>query len=134
MEYLSLPSWALGARRRRWYRGEYSFSFYMDALSPFACPSYLPFDLQENGKKTGMPKVDIPLETFFFTTLLGPNLLVNSTPGSAPALVDTANALHNTRLVALYFSAHWCGPCRQVRRRCVREGERMREVTLQIVF
>jgi peptide-N4-(N-acetyl-beta-glucosaminyl)asparagine amidase len=67
----------------------------------------------ESTKKSGVPKIDIPLESFFFTTLLGPNVLVNSTPGSAPALVDTANALHNTRLVALYFSAHWCGPCRQ---------------------
>ena len=76
----------------------------------------------ESTKKTGVPKVDIPLESFFFTTLLGPSLLVNSTPGSAPALVDTPNALHNTRLVALYFSAHWCGPCRQVRNERKREG------------
>jgi nucleoredoxin len=37
---------------------------------------------------------------------------VKSSPGSAPTLIDTANALHNSRLIGLYFSAHWCGPCR----------------------
>lgn len=32
---------------------------------------------------------------------------MNGTPGSPPDLVDTTVALHNNRLVALYFSAHW---------------------------
>jgi nucleoredoxin len=68
---------------------------------------------QDKTNKGGVSKVDIPLDASFFTTLLGQSLLVNNSLGSPPALVDTANALNNARLVALYFSAHWCGPCRQ---------------------
>lgn len=57
------------------------------------------------------PKFDIQIADDYFTGLLGNQLLVKN-DSSAPTLVDTAAALSNSRLIALYFSAHWCGPCR----------------------
>ena len=58
------------------------------------------------------PKFDVPLEEGFFTSLLGPTLLVKS-GRSGTVTLPTADALRHTRLVGLYFSGHWCGPCRQ---------------------
>ena len=58
------------------------------------------------------PKFDIPVATDYFTGILGTQLLVKNASSSAPSLMDTASALANSRLVALYFSASWCGPCR----------------------
>jgi len=52
------------------------------------------------------PKFDIPIADDFLR-LLG-NKLLTKNAGE----VDTSTALTNTRLVALYFSASWCGPCR----------------------
>jgi thiol-disulfide isomerase/thioredoxin len=66
--------------------------------------------VSEEGDKPKPPPFDIPVETTFFSQLFGPSLLVKA--NGVPTLMDTANALHNTRLVAMYFSAHWCGPCR----------------------
>ena len=54
---------------------------------------------------------DIPLDEDFFTSLFGPLLLGSS--GSSLAAKASNDALHNTRLVGLYFSAHWCPPCRR---------------------
>ncbi|KAJ1634760.1 thioredoxin-like-domain-containing protein [Pavlovales sp. CCMP2436] len=42
-----------------------------------------------------------------FADLLGPDLSTKT--GSKP----TADALAGAEVVGLYFSAHWCGPCRQ---------------------
>ena len=64
----------------------------------------------EEVDKPKSPPFDIPVETTFFSQLFGPCLLVKA--NGVPTLIDTANALHNTRLIAMYFSAHWCGPCR----------------------
>lgn len=58
------------------------------------------------------PKFDIPIATDYFTGILGTQLLVKNASSTAPSLIDTASALSNSRLVALYFSASWCGPCR----------------------
>mmetsp|Transcript_18760 Transcript_18760/g.41735 ORF Transcript_18760/g.41735 Transcript_18760/m.41735 type:complete len:1089 (-) Transcript_18760:816-4082(-) len=57
------------------------------------------------------PDFDIPTDVDFFRNLLGSTLLSKDSSGSIRS-VDTEVALHNSRLVALYFSAHWCGPCR----------------------
>ena len=58
------------------------------------------------------PKFDIPIATDYFTGILGTQLLVKNASSTAPSLMDTSSALANSRLVALYFSASWCGPCR----------------------
>jgi hypothetical protein len=39
--------------------------------------------------------------------LLGPSLVTKDT-----STVATADALGRCDYVAIYFSAHWCGPCR----------------------
>lgn len=57
------------------------------------------------------PNFDIPIADDYFAGLLGNQLLVKN-DSSSPSLLDTAVALSNSRLVALYFSAQWCGPCR----------------------
>jgi nucleoredoxin len=56
-------------------------------------------------------KFDIPVADDYFMGLLGTELLTK-TGASTPSSIDTPTALANNRLVALYFSAHWCGPCR----------------------
>ena len=54
------------------------------------------------------PLYDVPLDSSFFNSSFGPNLLSN-----VNLKRDTADTLTNARLIGLYFSAHWCGPCRQ---------------------
>jgi nucleoredoxin len=58
------------------------------------------------------PKFDIPVATDYFTGILGTQLLVKNASSTVSSLMDTSSALANSRLVALYFSASWCGPCR----------------------
>lgn len=45
---------------------------------------------------------------FNFENLVGPNLVNNK--GES---IDTSTALNGKRYVMLYFSAHWCPPCRR---------------------
>lgn len=52
-------------------------------------------------------KVNIPIDVGFFTSLLGTTLL------NKESEVSTVDALSDSRLIALYFSAHWCPPCRK---------------------
>lgn len=61
----------------------------------------------EDANKLNLPSFDIPLESNFLTSSLGHELLTQN-----GAKVPTLEALHNSRLLGLYFSAHWCGPCR----------------------
>ncbi len=61
--------------------------------------------------KSTIPKFDIPIHDDYFRGLLGDHLLIKNA-NNTPILVDVSNAILNTRLIALYFSAHWCGPCR----------------------
>ncbi|EJK75569.1 hypothetical protein THAOC_02700 [Thalassiosira oceanica] len=79
-------------------------------------PTYLVDDdddvTQDDGKeKSDAAKFDIPIADDHFTQLLGNQLLSMSSSGGTSE-TDTSAAIANTRLVALYFSAHWCGPCR----------------------
>lgn len=67
---------------------------------------------ENHSKKSGYPKIDIPIADDYFISLLGSKLLINNRNVSAPSLLDTKSALANSRLIALYFSASWCGPCR----------------------
>ena len=55
---------------------------------------------------------DIPVNSEYFINLLG-DRLISSAGGSNEVSISTTDALINSRLVAFYFSAHWCGPCRQ---------------------
>jgi len=51
---------------------------------------------------------DVPVDEQFFTGLLG-DILMTSSGDQVP----TVTSLNNSRLVAFYFSAHWCPPCRR---------------------
>ena len=64
----------------------------------------------EDDNKHGALTVDIPVDSAFFVQLFGPSLLVQI--DGIQTLMDTSHVLYNSRLVAIYFSAHWCGPCR----------------------
>mmetsp|Transcript_17358 Transcript_17358/g.26215 ORF Transcript_17358/g.26215 Transcript_17358/m.26215 type:complete len:912 (-) Transcript_17358:287-3022(-) len=70
---------------------------------------------------------DIPVNSEYFINLLGDHLIANG-DGSNKVSISTTEALKNSRLVAFYFSAHWCGPCRQFS-----EGNRIQENTGAIV-
>ena len=65
------------------------------------------------------------------TDLLGPTL-VNANGKSIPL----ATALGNKRLIGLYFSAHWCGPCRGFTPKLVKFYNDCRKYrkSLEIVF
>ena len=52
--------------------------------------------------------VQVPIDTDFFHGLFGPTLRTKF--GSK----STAEVLENSRLVGIYFTASWCGPCRSV--------------------
>jgi len=67
---------------------------------------------KNKAKNSGTPNFDIPIADDYFMGLLGSQLLVKNDSSSTPTLLDTSNALANSRLVALYFSASWCTPCR----------------------
>lgn len=56
-------------------------------------------------------EVDVPVDSDFFSSLFGPNLL--KMQNGVKSTIPTSAALSNTRLVALLFSAHWCPPCRK---------------------
>jgi nucleoredoxin len=43
--------------------------------------------------------------------LFGDKLLHKDADGAAPRSVPTAEAVAGYKYVAIYFSAHWCGPC-----------------------
>jgi nucleoredoxin len=50
----------------------------------------------------------IPIKESFFYSLTGSTLLLKE------QMIPTATLLSNKRLIAFYFSAHWCPPCRQL--------------------
>jgi thiol-disulfide isomerase/thioredoxin len=56
------------------------------------------------------PPFEVPLDTTFFVQHLGSELLAEY--NGATVRSSTAAVLGNTKLVAFYFSAHWCPPCK----------------------
>ncbi len=94
-------------------------------------------EVTDESKTSAKPQFDIPIADDYFTGLLGGQLLVkNATNG--PFLVDTTAALSNSRIVALYFSAQWCGPCRAFTPLLIEFYNHLQEVVpthgLKIVF
>mmetsp|Transcript_19228 Transcript_19228/g.29290 ORF Transcript_19228/g.29290 Transcript_19228/m.29290 type:complete len:975 (+) Transcript_19228:165-3089(+) len=77
-----------------------TFQFLPDAL--------VPSNDEGVSQHRSSSKFDIPVDENFFSSLLGPDLAASS--GSSEPV---KKRLQNTRLVGLYFSAHWCGPCRR---------------------
>ena len=76
-----------------------------EALVPEKNAKYL----SEDTNSSLVPSFDIPTDVDFFGNLLGPSLLSKDSAGNVSS-VETATALNNSRLIALYFSASWCGP------------------------
>lgn len=60
------------------------------------------FGLADPSKTASRPSYEVPLEVGFFNSCFGPSLLTD-----VNTRVQTSDALVNTRLVGLYFSAHW---------------------------
>ena len=52
--------------------------------------------------KASIPKYDVPLDVNFFSDSLGSQLLRQNN-----TRLPTSESLHNSRLIGLYFSAHW---------------------------
>jgi thiol-disulfide isomerase/thioredoxin len=61
--------------------------------------------------KSSTPTFEVPLDTNFFVEHLGSELLAKY--NGATVRSSTAAVLGNAKLIAFYFSAHWCGPCRK---------------------
>ena len=76
-----------------------------EALVPEQDAKYL----FEDTNSSLVPNFDIPTDVEFFGNLLGPTLKSKDSAGNVSS-VETAAALTNSRLIALYFSASWCGP------------------------
>jgi Transglutaminase-like superfamily len=59
--------------------------------------------MQNSESPSLLPLYEVPLDQAFFQNELGDQLLIDG------SRLPTTDALHNSRLVAYYFSAHWCG-------------------------
>jgi len=86
-----------------------TYHFLPEALVPD--DDIITFEPSVTTEKSTIPKFDIPIDDVYFRGLLGDRLLVKDA-NNTPTLVNVSDAISNTRLIALYFSAHWCGPCR----------------------
>jgi len=82
-----------------------------DAGPGWTTHHYLPEVLvpEKDATTSLVPSFDIPTDFDFYNNLLGTTLLSKDSSGSVSS-VETATALHNSRLIGLYFSASWCGP------------------------
>ncbi len=67
-------------------------------------------DNTDNSKES-LPHFDIPIDQEFFHQELGSHLLINASSSSTQehCRLPTNDAVYNKRLIAYYFSAHWCG-------------------------
>mmetsp|Transcript_20864 Transcript_20864/g.51228 ORF Transcript_20864/g.51228 Transcript_20864/m.51228 type:complete len:1124 (+) Transcript_20864:1238-4609(+) len=86
-----------------------------------------------SGAKATLPSFDVPLDLSFFQSSVGAQLLANDN-----TRLTLSDALQNSRLIAFYFSAHWCGPCRSFTPMLAEMYEHLKEVRpthgLEIVF
>jgi len=108
--------------------------------SPWISYYYIPEPMwhEEEIKEThdDEANVDVPVDEGFFNSLFGSKLVKNV--NNVQSEVSTVAALSNTRLVCCYFSAHWCGPCRQFTPMLVEMYDHLKNVYpshgLEIVF
>mmetsp|Transcript_760 Transcript_760/g.1304 ORF Transcript_760/g.1304 Transcript_760/m.1304 type:complete len:849 (-) Transcript_760:1998-4544(-) len=66
---------------------------------------------EENANDCDSFDFDLPVNEEFFTELLGTRLLQHD--NEKVSSIETITALSKCRLVAFYFSAHWCSPCKR---------------------
>ena len=72
---------------------------------------------QEAQQRKQLEEDDLPIQSGPFIDLLGPTLLSLEMTSETTATLNehlTNDALQGKKVIGLYFSADWCGPCRQV--------------------
>ena len=74
-------------------------------------------DQEEELSPVQSESVELPIQSGPFIDLFGPTLLSLEMTSETTATLNehlTNDALKGKKVVGLYFSADWCGPCRQV--------------------
>mmetsp|Transcript_16053 Transcript_16053/g.40253 ORF Transcript_16053/g.40253 Transcript_16053/m.40253 type:complete len:1064 (+) Transcript_16053:731-3922(+) len=84
----------------------HTWNTFLELPEPLVSATDYGIDDSHSGTKSA-PTFTVPLDSSFFNSSLGPNLLSN-----VGVRKTTSETLTNARLIGLYFSAHWCGPCR----------------------
>jgi len=70
-----------------------------------------------------------------FEELLGKTLVSKmGSTGAEDTTVKTSDALAGKKQVAIYFSAHWCGPCRGFTPKLVEEYHKIKKLGFEVVF
>jgi peptide-N4-(N-acetyl-beta-glucosaminyl)asparagine amidase len=91
-------------------------SFPFQALKDWTTYHFLPEpflcnQLTDSLEKNTMTKFPIPVDNDFFVSQFGSSLLKNI--GSVATSFSCESLISNHSLIGIYFSAHWCPPCRR---------------------
>ena len=90
----SAPTEVAGSENQTW-------NTFLELPEPLVSSTDFGIDDGPSGASSA-PKYDVPVDSDFFNSTLGPNLLSN-----VGLQKETSDALKNARLIGLYFSAHW---------------------------